>query len=160
MKICNKTIITRSKNALSIICNMIKFRPTVCWPRYHVGSSRKRGWHASDVILIDDHVRIIHARKMQMCVCMCARAYERERERERRRGSGTMRSVRPSFVDEPLDLAIDQTSRCKLSSFFLSIWAEFRGDKLSFSRQEVEFARESGDRFDTSRCWVWVLWQP
>lgn len=56
-------------------------------------------------------------------VCVCSRACvcEREKggERERRRGSGTMRSARPSFVDVPLDLAIDQTSRCKLNSFFL-----------------------------------------
>lgn len=123
MKLCNSK--TRSKLAtLSIICNTIKTRPAIaCWPRYHsLDHSRKRGWHASDVILIDDHVRIIHAWKMQMCVCVRARVCARERkggERERRRGSGTMRSARPSFVDVPLDLAIDQTSRCKLNSFFL-----------------------------------------
>lgn len=65
-------------------------------------------------------------------VCEYVRVWEREEER--RRGSGTMRSVRPSFTDEPLDLAIDQTLRCKLSSFFLPIWAKFRGDISSVFR--------------------------
>lgn len=82
-----------------------------------VGSSRKRGWHASDVILIDDHVRIIHARKMQMCVraCMCERERKRKRDEEDRAQWEAYGLVSRTSL---WILQSTQTLRCKLSSFF------------------------------------------
>lgn len=82
-----------------------------------VGSSRKRGWHASDVILIDDHVWIIHARKMQMCVraCMCERERKRKRDEEDRAQWEAYGLVSRTSL---WILQSTQTLRCKLSSFF------------------------------------------
>lgn len=104
-----------------------------------VGSSRKRGWHASDVILIDDHVRIIHARKMQMCVraCMCERERKRKRDEEDRAQWEAYGLVSRTSL---WILQSTQTLRCKLSSFFFV----YVGARVSSGTQARFFEARSG----------------
>lgn len=97
---------------------MIKFRPTVCWPRYH-------GWILEEARLtrvgrdFDRWPRADNSRAENANVC--ARVYVWERERKRKRDDEDRAQWEAYGLVSRTSLWIlqsTQTLRCKLSSFF------------------------------------------